>query len=81
MTTRDRLIIVVVLAVAALGGFWFVAVAPKHKEAADLQAQTDAATRKLSDAQLARRPGAPRQGQLQRRLHAGGLAGQGGPQE
>jgi Tfp pilus assembly protein PilO len=51
MTTRDRLIIVAVALMAALGGFWFLALAPKHKEAAALQVQTDAATRKLSDAQ------------------------------
>ena len=51
MTTRDRLIIVAVFLMAALGGFWFLALAPKHKEAAALQVQTDAATRKLSDAQ------------------------------
>ena len=37
MTTRDRLVIVVVLLVAALAGFWFLALAPKRKEAADLQ--------------------------------------------
>ena len=51
MTTRDRLIIVAVFLMAALGGFWFLALAPKHKEAAALQVQTDAATRKLSEAQ------------------------------
>jgi Tfp pilus assembly protein PilO len=51
MTTRDRLIIVAVLLMAALGAFWFLALAPKHKDAAALQVQTDAATRKLSDAQ------------------------------
>ena len=51
MTTRDRLIIVAVFLMAALGGFWFLALAPKHKDAAALQVQTDAATRKLSDAQ------------------------------
>lgn len=51
MTTRDRLIIVAVLLMAALGGFWFLALAPKHKEAAALQVQTDAANRKLSESQ------------------------------
>jgi Tfp pilus assembly protein PilO len=51
MTTRDRLIIVAVFLAAALGGFWFLALAPKHKEAAALQVQTDAATRKLAEAQ------------------------------
>jgi hypothetical protein len=51
MTARDRIIIVVVLMTAALGGFWFVGLAPKRQEAADLQVQVDAATQKLADAQ------------------------------
>jgi Tfp pilus assembly protein PilO len=51
MTTRDRLIIVVVLMAAALGGFWFVGLAPKRKEAADLQGQIVTAQQKLSDAE------------------------------
>ncbi len=51
MTARDRLIIVVVLVAAALGGVWFVGLAPKRKEAADLQAQIDTANQQLTDAQ------------------------------
>jgi hypothetical protein len=51
MTTRDRLVIVVVLLLAALAGFWFLALAPKRKEAADLQAQIATQTEQLTTAQ------------------------------
>jgi Type II secretion system (T2SS), protein M len=51
VTARDRLIIVVVLVAAALGGVWFVGLAPKRKEAADLQAQIETANQQLTDAQ------------------------------
>jgi hypothetical protein len=51
MTTRDRLVIVGVLFVAALAGFWFMALAPKRKEAADLQAQIATQTEQLTSAQ------------------------------
>jgi Tfp pilus assembly protein PilO len=51
MTTRDRLIIVVVLVAAALAGVWFVGLAPKRKEAADLQTQIGAASQKLAEAE------------------------------
>jgi Tfp pilus assembly protein PilO len=51
MTARDRIIIAVVLMAAALGGFWFVGLAPKRHEAAALQAQVDAASQKLAGAQ------------------------------
>jgi len=51
MTTRDRLIIVVVLLAAALAGTWFVGLAPKRKEAADLQSQIDTASQQLAAAQ------------------------------
>jgi len=51
MTTRDRLVIVVVLLVAALAGFWFLAIAPKRKEAADLDAQIATQTQQLTTAQ------------------------------
>ena len=52
MTARDRIIIVVVLIVAALGAFWFVGLAPKRKEAGDLQSKIDRATTQVADAQL-----------------------------
>jgi Tfp pilus assembly protein PilO len=51
VTARDRIIIVVVLVAAALGGFWFVVLAPKRSEAADLKAQIQVASQKLADAQ------------------------------
>jgi Tfp pilus assembly protein PilO len=51
VTARDRLIIVTVLVVAALGGVWFVGLSPKRKQAADLQQQIDTANRQLADAQ------------------------------
>jgi Tfp pilus assembly protein PilO len=51
MTARDRIIIVVVLVAAALGAFWFVGLAPKRKEAADLQGKIAVATKRLNDAQ------------------------------
>jgi Tfp pilus assembly protein PilO len=51
VTTRDRLIIVVVLVAAALAGFWFLGLAPKRKDAADLQAQIDTTTQQLAAAQ------------------------------
>jgi hypothetical protein len=51
MTTRDRLVIVGVLLAAAIAGFWFVGLAPKRKEAAELQAQVATETQKLTTAQ------------------------------
>ena len=51
MTTRDRLVIVGVLLMAALAGFWFLALAPKRKEASDLQAQIATQTEQLTSAQ------------------------------
>jgi hypothetical protein len=51
MTTRDRLVIVGVLLVAAIAGFWFVGLAPKRKEAAALQAQVATEAQKLTSAQ------------------------------
>jgi hypothetical protein len=52
VTARDRIIIVVVLVVAALGAFWFVGLAPKRKEAADLQSKIDVAAKQVTDAEL-----------------------------
>jgi hypothetical protein len=51
MTTRDRLVIIGVLLAAALAGFWFLGLAPKRKEAADLQAQIATQTQQLTSAQ------------------------------
>ena len=51
MTARDRIIIVVVLVAAALAGVWFVGLAPKRKEATELQAKLDVANQQLAQAQ------------------------------
>jgi len=51
MTTRDRLVIIGVLLAAALAGFWFLGLAPKRKEAADLQAQIATQSEQLASAQ------------------------------
>jgi Tfp pilus assembly protein PilO len=51
MTGRDRIIIVVALVAAALAGAWFVGLAPKRKEAADLSAQISTAREQLTGAQ------------------------------
>ena len=51
MTTRDRLVIVGVLLAAALAGFWFLGLAPKRKETADLDAQIATQTQQLATAQ------------------------------
>ena len=51
MTTRDRLVIVGVLLAAALAGFWFLGLAPKRKEAGDLQGQIATQTQQLTTAQ------------------------------
>jgi hypothetical protein len=51
VTTRDRIVIVVVLVAAALAGSWFVVLAPKRKEAAELSTKIDAAKQQLMQAQ------------------------------
>jgi Tfp pilus assembly protein PilO len=51
VTSRDRIIIVVVLVAAVLAGVWFVGLAPKRKEAADLSSQIDTAKQQLADAE------------------------------
>jgi hypothetical protein len=50
VTARDRIVIVVVLLGAALGGFWFLGLAPTHKQAATLQTKIDGEQARLSDA-------------------------------
>ena len=47
MTTRDRIIIVAVLAVAAVAGSWMLIVQPKRKQAASLASQVAAAQTQL----------------------------------
>ena len=70
MTARDRLVIVVVLLAAALAGFWFLALAPKRKEAADLQTPRSPAQHASSStsAQRARAEARQAKAPLQRRL-------------
>jgi hypothetical protein len=50
MTARDRMILTVVLAAAALGAAWYLAVAPKRQAAADLSTQVAAAAARRDDA-------------------------------
>jgi Tfp pilus assembly protein PilO len=51
VTSRDRIIIVVALVAAVLAGVWFVGLAPKRKEAADLSSQIDTAKQQLTQAE------------------------------
>ncbi|MDQ6915106.1 MAG: hypothetical protein M3155_04765, partial [Actinomycetota bacterium] len=50
MTRRDRIVIVVIVAVAALGAFWMLALGPKRDEAAKLGNDLDAAHQRLDQA-------------------------------
>ena len=50
MTARDRTVALVVAAVALLGAFWFLALSPKRKDAADLGAKITAAQQRLDTA-------------------------------
>jgi hypothetical protein len=49
VTSRDRIIIVVLLVAAAMAGVWFVGLAPKRKEATDLSAKLDVARQQLTE--------------------------------
>jgi Tfp pilus assembly protein PilO len=51
VTARDRTVLIVVGIVALLGGFWFVAIGPKRKEASDVAAEVTAAQTRLDAAQ------------------------------
>lgn len=51
MTTRDRTVLIVVGILALLGGFWFLAISPKRKEAADVTTKVAAAQSRLDTAQ------------------------------
>ncbi|MET0604173.1 MAG: type 4a pilus biogenesis protein PilO, partial [Baekduia sp.] len=51
MTARDRTVLIVVGLVALLGGFWFVAIGPKRKEASDVAAEVATAQTRLDAAQ------------------------------
>lgn len=53
MTTRDRALILAVLGIALLGGFWFLALAPKREDAKALDGKLAVAHQRLQDAQSA----------------------------
>lgn len=51
MTKRDRLMLLAVLAVALLGGFWMLVLSPQRKAAADAETQVETARTELGAAQ------------------------------
>ena len=51
MTARDRTVLIVVGVLAVLGGFWFLAISPKRKQANDVATQIGAAQSRLDVAQ------------------------------
>ncbi|MDX6725692.1 MAG: hypothetical protein QOK49_497 [Baekduia sp.] len=51
MTARDRTVLIVVGLVAAMAGFWFLALSPKNKSASDLSSQLTSAQQRLATAQ------------------------------
>jgi Type II secretion system (T2SS), protein M len=51
MTTRDRLVAMVVIALVAIGGGWLLLVSPERHKAADLQTQVAGAQQQLQSAQ------------------------------
>jgi hypothetical protein len=51
VTTRDRTVLIVVVFVAILGAFWFVALTPKRKESTDASSALVLAQQRLSAAQ------------------------------
>jgi Tfp pilus assembly protein PilO len=51
VTARDRTVLIVVGVLAALAAFWFLAISPKRKEAADVTTQVTAAEQRLDTAQ------------------------------
>jgi len=51
MTSRDRLVVIVVVALAILAGFWFLLIAPKRQQANDLVGQIQAQKDALAQAQ------------------------------
>lgn len=53
MTTRDRMVLAVVVLIAVVGGAWFTQIAPKRDEAGRLAAQVQAKRGELSAAQAA----------------------------
>jgi len=51
MTTRDRLVVTVIAALAVLAAAWMLVVAPERKQAAKLEAQVNAASSQLAGAE------------------------------
>jgi type II secretory pathway pseudopilin PulG len=51
VTARDRTVLIVVGLLALLGGFWFLAISPKRKEASDVAAKVAVAQTRLDAAQ------------------------------
>jgi hypothetical protein len=51
MTTRDRLMLIGVLALAVLGGAWFTTVAPERERASKVTAEVEAARQKVAAAE------------------------------
>jgi type II secretory pathway pseudopilin PulG len=51
VTARDRTVLIVVGLLALLGGFWFLAISPKRKEASDVTAKVAVAQTRLDTAQ------------------------------
>ncbi|HEX7297688.1 MAG TPA: type 4a pilus biogenesis protein PilO [Solirubrobacteraceae bacterium] len=51
MTSRDRIVLMVVVGVAAIAGFWFLVLGPKREEATKLDAKVAAAQQRLVQAQ------------------------------
>ena len=81
MTARDRIVIVVVLLAAAVAGGWFLGLAPKHKQAAELQTQIAASS--SASPTPSRRPRSPAKAKARYRedYAAVATARQGGAQE
>lgn len=53
MTARDRTILLVVAALAALAGFWFLVLDPKRQDASEVSTQVTAAHKRLDTARAA----------------------------
>ena len=51
MTTRDRIVLLVVLGTAMIAGFWFVVLSPKREEATKLDAKVAVVQQRLQTAQ------------------------------
>jgi len=50
VTTRDRFVVIVLVAAALLAGFWFMLLAPKRKEASDVRGKVIVQEQKLAKA-------------------------------